>query len=89
MSPHRLHRLKQKLIFSFYLFSPFFQKAWLVPDLLKKSYGNTPAAAIFATNARYKREAFRGSEFAPKILSENGIDVVMKVGHPALNGVCA
>ena len=38
-----------------------------------------PAAAIFATNARYKREAYRGSEFAPKILAENGIQVVMKV----------
>lgn len=40
---------------------------------------NTPAAALFATNARYKREAYRGSEFAPRILAENGIDVVMKV----------
>lgn len=34
---------------------------------------------MFATNARYKREAYRGSEFAPRILAENGIDVVMKV----------
>ena len=40
---------------------------------------NTPAVALFATNARYKREAYRGSEFAPRILAENGIDVVMKV----------
>lgn len=40
---------------------------------------NTPAAALFATEARYKREAYRGSEFAPRILAENGIDVVMKV----------
>ena len=31
-------------------------------------------------NARYKRESYRGSEFAPKILAENGIRVVMKVG---------
>lgn len=35
---------------------------------------------MFATNARYKREAYRGSEFAAKILAENGIPVVMKVG---------
>jgi hypothetical protein len=41
--------------------------------------GHTPAAALFATNARYKREAYRGSEFAPRVLAENGIDVVMKV----------
>jgi hypothetical protein len=41
--------------------------------------GGTPAAALFATNARYKREAYRGSEFAPRILADNGIKVVMKV----------
>lgn len=41
--------------------------------------GTPPAAALFATNARYKRESYRGSEFAPKILAENGIKVVMKV----------
>lgn len=34
--------------------------------------------ALFATNARYKREAFRGSEYAPKILDQYGIKVVMK-----------
>jgi hypothetical protein len=34
---------------------------------------------LFATNARYKREAYRGSEFAPRILAENGFSVVMKV----------
>jgi hypothetical protein len=28
---------------------------------------------------RYKREAYRGSEFAPRILAENGIRVVLKV----------
>lgn len=28
---------------------------------------------------RYKREAYRASEFAPKILAENGLTVVMKV----------
>ncbi|KAH8116655.1 composite domain of metallo-dependent hydrolase [Phellopilus nigrolimitatus] len=60
-------------------------ETYLVPDLLKKAYGNTPAAAIFATNARYKREAYRGSEFAPKVLAQNGIQVVMKSDHPVLN----
>lgn len=44
--------------------------------------GNVPASAIFATNARYKRESYRGSEFAPKILAQNGLPVVMKVGFP-------
>ena len=35
--------------------------------------------ALFATQARYKREAFRGSEFAPRVLADNGLQVVMKV----------
>jgi len=54
-------------------------EAYLVPDLLKKMYGTPPAVALFATNARYKREAYRGSEFAPRILVDHGIQVVMKV----------
>ncbi len=43
------------------------------------SQGGAPAAALFATKARYKRESYRGSEFAPRILADNGIRVVMKV----------
>ena len=70
-------------------------ETYLVPELLKKAYGepgckefratayklkgNIPASAMFATNARYKRESYRGSEFAAKILAENDIPVVMKV----------
>lgn len=34
---------------------------------------------MFATNARYKREAYRGSEYASKILGDNDIPVVLKV----------
>ncbi|KAF9268942.1 carbohydrate esterase family 9 protein [Marasmius fiardii PR-910] len=60
-------------------------ETYLVPDLLKKAYGNTPAVALFATNARYKREAYRASEFAPKVLAENGIRVTMKSDHPVLD----
>jgi hypothetical protein len=45
--------------------------------------GKTPAIALFATNARYKREAYRGSEYAPLILAENGLKVVMKVNFTA------
>lgn len=60
-------------------------ETYLVPGTLKQAYGHTPAAALFATNARYKREAYRGSEFAPRILAKNGIDVVMKSDHPVLN----
>ncbi|KAH9992672.1 carbohydrate esterase family 9 protein [Russula vinacea] len=60
-------------------------EAYLVPDLLKQAYGHPPAVAIFATNARYKREAYRGSEFAARILSENGLTIVVKSDHPVLN----
>ncbi|KIJ61333.1 hypothetical protein HYDPIDRAFT_42737 [Hydnomerulius pinastri MD-312] len=60
-------------------------ETYLVPGTLKQAYGHAPAAAIFATSARYKRESYRGSEFAARILAENGIDVVMKSDHPVLN----
>ncbi|KAF9029564.1 composite domain of metallo-dependent hydrolase [Hymenopellis radicata] len=56
-------------------------ETYLVPDLLKKAYGTLPLPSV----ARYKREAYRGSEFAPKILAENGIKVVMKSDHPLTN----
>ena len=42
------------------------------------SYGGPPAIAIFASNHRYKRESYRGSEFAPRVLADNDISVVMK-----------
>ena len=61
-------------------------ETYLVPDLLKQAWGSVPpAVALFATNARYKREAYRGSEFAPKILADAGIAVNMKSDHPVLN----
>jgi len=61
-------------------------EAYLVPDLLKSVYGGVPpTVAIFATNARYKKEAYRGSEFAAKVLTEAGLDVAFKSDHPVLN----
>lgn len=60
-------------------------EAWLVPELLKRTWGETPAIAAFATNHRHKREAFRGSEFAPRILSDAGISVILKSDHPVVN----
>lgn len=35
---------------------------------------------MFASFSRYKREAFRHSQFAPKVLNDAGIPVIMKVG---------
>ncbi|KAF7969725.1 hypothetical protein HWV62_26136 [Athelia sp. TMB] len=60
-------------------------EAYLVPDLLKNAYDHPPAIAMFATQGRYKREAYRASEFAPRILAEHGLQVVMKSDHPVLN----
>ncbi|KAG9112790.1 hypothetical protein FRC07_007874, partial [Ceratobasidium sp. 392] len=61
-------------------------ESYLVPGLIKKAWGKTPALALFSTFARYKREAYRGSEFAAKILDDNDLKVVMKSdGPPALN----
>ncbi|KAJ8496327.1 hypothetical protein ONZ45_g12505 [Pleurotus djamor] len=60
-------------------------EAYLVPDTLKKAYGAPPTIALFATNARYKKEAYRGSEFAPRILTSHGLKVAMKSDHPVLN----
>jgi hypothetical protein len=34
---------------------------------------------MFANNARYKREAYRATPFAAKILAAEGIEVAMKV----------
>ncbi|WVW85777.1 hypothetical protein I302_107815 [Kwoniella bestiolae CBS 10118] len=61
-------------------------ETYLVPDLLKQAWGpEPPAVAIFSTNARYKREAYRGSEFAAKILADEGLKVIMKSDHPVLD----
>ncbi|KZV83698.1 hypothetical protein EXIGLDRAFT_728044 [Exidia glandulosa HHB12029] len=57
-------------------------ETYLVPDVLKKAYGGAPASAIFSTFARYKREAYRGSEFAARILHDAGLEVIMKSDAP-------
>ncbi|KAJ7861358.1 hypothetical protein B0H14DRAFT_2741976 [Mycena olivaceomarginata] len=44
-------------------------ETYLVPDLLKRAW--------------QKREAYRGSEFASRILADNGLPVIMKSDHPA------
>ncbi|KAF9012180.1 composite domain of metallo-dependent hydrolase [Hymenopellis radicata] len=60
-------------------------ESYLIPEALKNAYGITPASAIFAIIGRYKRESYRHSEYAPRILADAGIDVVMKTDHPLVN----
>ncbi|KAJ3745366.1 carbohydrate esterase family 9 protein [Lentinula detonsa] len=60
-------------------------ETYLVPDVLKRAYGGPPVSAIFSGFSRYKRESYHFSEFAAKILTENGLTVVMKSDHSAIN----
>ncbi|KAH9948764.1 hypothetical protein B0H21DRAFT_731862 [Amylocystis lapponica] len=60
-------------------------EAWLVPEVVKHTWGGAPAVALFSTNYRYKRESYRGSEYAARVLADNGIQVVMKSDHPVTN----
>ncbi|KAJ1573311.1 hypothetical protein NDA11_005014 [Ustilago hordei] len=58
-------------------------ESYLVPDLLKQTYGNvTPAIAIFSTNANYKLEAYFGTPFAGPILASHNITPIYKSDHP-------
>ncbi|KAL1703300.1 hypothetical protein EV121DRAFT_281199 [Schizophyllum commune] len=56
-------------------------ESYLVPDVLKRAYDHPPASAIFAAFSRYKREAYRHSEFAARILNDAGLKVVLKSDH--------
>lgn len=56
-------------------------EAWLVPDLLKQAHKHPPAVCVFATFSMYKTESYRNSFHAPKILSDAGLEVVMKSDH--------
>ncbi|KAI7500973.1 amidohydrolase [Hortaea werneckii] len=61
-------------------------QTYLVPEILKRAYGDRPpAAALFADNMYYKAEAYVGSEQAGKILYENGITPVYVSDNPVLN----
>ncbi|KAF5378365.1 hypothetical protein D9615_008768 [Tricholomella constricta] len=66
-------------------------QTYLVPELLKQTwqckarFHVTHSAKHNSASSRKKREAYRNSEFAPKILADNGIPVVMKSDHPVLN----
>ncbi|SPO29208.1 uncharacterized protein UTRI_06157 [Ustilago trichophora] len=58
-------------------------ESYLVPDLLKQTYGNvTPAIAIFSTNANYKLEAYFGTPFTGPILASHNITPIYKSDHP-------
>ena len=59
-------------------------EAYLSTGSLNQTYGGKPAVAMFATNARYKQEAYLGSQYAPYILDQAGYEVMFKSDHPVL-----
>ncbi|KAJ7494882.1 family 9 carbohydrate esterase [Mycena latifolia] len=60
-------------------------ETYLVPDLLKRAWGGFPAMAHFASNFSKEGEAYRVSQFGPRILADSGLPVIMKSDHPVLN----
>ncbi|KAJ7143728.1 hypothetical protein C8R44DRAFT_827345 [Mycena epipterygia] len=58
---------------------------YLVPDLLKQTWGGEPAIALFASDYSPKRETYRTSEFAGRILSDHRLSVVIKSDPAVIN----
>ncbi|KAI1459680.1 amidohydrolase [Annulohypoxylon moriforme] len=61
-------------------------QTYLVPEVLKRAWGDSPpASALFADNMWYKAEAYIGSEYAGKVLWENGLTPIYVSDNPVLN----
>ncbi|KAI0533851.1 amidohydrolase [Xylaria digitata] len=61
-------------------------QTYLIPEILKRTWGDSPpASALFADNMWYKAEAYIGSEYAGKILYENGLTPIYVSDNPVLN----
>ncbi|KAI7867276.1 hypothetical protein BDF14DRAFT_1995995 [Spinellus fusiger] len=58
--------------------------AYRIPEIIKRAPYNI-TVATFADNWGYKKEAYDGSPFGPKILYEAGIPVALKSDHPVVN----
>lgn len=60
-------------------------QTYLVPEVLKRAWGGTPAAALFADNMYYKVEAYTASERAGAILYAQNITPTYVSDNPVLN----
>ncbi|KAJ8118697.1 hypothetical protein OPT61_g384 [Boeremia exigua] len=60
-------------------------QAYLVPEVLKRTWGGTPAAALFADNMYYKVEAYTASERAGAILYAQNITPTYVSDNPVIN----
>ncbi|KAI7874120.1 composite domain of metallo-dependent hydrolase [Lichtheimia hyalospora FSU 10163] len=60
--------------------------AYLIPDIIRRVRNNdTITIATFADHWGYKKEAFQGSPWGPKILHEANISVAIKSDHSVTN----
>ncbi|CDO69917.1 hypothetical protein BN946_scf184568.g3 [Trametes cinnabarina] len=57
-------------------------EAYIMPEALKRSYGDIPVIVLSTNGARAKRETYRGSEFSPRILADHGFLIAMKSDQP-------
>ncbi|KAI2634617.1 amidohydrolase [Xylaria nigripes] len=61
-------------------------QTYLIPEILKRAWGDSPpSSALFADHMWYKTEAYIGSEYAGKILYENGLTPIYVSDNPVLN----
>ncbi|KAJ7284154.1 carbohydrate esterase family 9 protein [Mycena rebaudengoi] len=61
-------------------------EAWLIPGLLNRTTSFDILFKLFNLEINSDSSAsYRGSEFAPRVLSDAGISVVMKSAHPVIN----
>lgn len=61
-------------------------QTFLIPEVLKRAWGDSPpASALFADNMWYKAEAYIGSEYAGKVLYENGLTPIYVSDNPVLD----
>ncbi|QPG77409.1 hypothetical protein FOA43_004823 [Brettanomyces nanus] len=59
--------------------------AYKIPKIIKEQPNNI-TVVTFASEWGFKKEAFQGSVFGPKILNENEIPVALHTDHPAEGG---
>ncbi|CAK5275497.1 unnamed protein product [Mycena citricolor] len=60
-------------------------EAWLLPGLLNQTWDGPPTVALFSTDHGYDLPSYRGSEFAPRVLSDANISVILKTNHPTIH----
>ncbi|KAJ7590873.1 composite domain of metallo-dependent hydrolase [Mycena floridula] len=58
-------------------------EAWLVPQVLNRTWGGPPFVVMPLSGHRFSRGSMRMSEHSPRILTDDGIQVVITSGYPS------